>query len=151
MAGKWHNVRVPFSEFAPVFRAKTLKDGAPVDQTRVWSIQLMLSKFEYDGALNPSFRPGPFELPIEYIAPYAANPVVSTASGHYAGPLPVSGGYHLCITLTPARMQRIYADLTTSDCLCRQLFLLLVTFPLPQPLRRYPLALPLLATAITAL
>lgn len=30
----------------------------------------MLSKFEYDGDLNPSFRRGPFRLPFNYISTY---------------------------------------------------------------------------------
>ena len=30
----------------------------------------MLSKFEYDGQLNPAFRRGPFSLPFSYISTY---------------------------------------------------------------------------------
>lgn len=37
---------------------------------QVRSVQLMLSKFEYDGMLNPSFKAGAFELPVERIAGY---------------------------------------------------------------------------------
>ncbi|MEW5317424.1 MAG: hypothetical protein WDW38_008720 [Sanguina aurantia] len=47
----WQTVRLRFADFVPVFRAKTL----------------MLSKFEYDGRLNPSFRAGPFQLPLACI------------------------------------------------------------------------------------
>ena len=39
----------------------------------------MLSKFEYDGELNPSFRLGKFSLPIGYIKAYLPEPVVSSA------------------------------------------------------------------------
>lgn len=39
-------------------------------------LQLMLSKFEYDGALNPSWREGRFELPLERISGYLAEPLV---------------------------------------------------------------------------
>jgi hypothetical protein len=32
----------------------------------------MLSKFEYDGALNPKFEPGSFGLEVEYIKAYSS-------------------------------------------------------------------------------
>jgi len=37
-------VRLPFAEFQPVFRAKTLTDGTKLDPSGVSSVQLMLSK-----------------------------------------------------------------------------------------------------------
>jgi hypothetical protein len=52
----------------PVFRAKTTRDG-PMDASAVFSMQLMLSKFEYDDKLNPSFRTGAFELPVGAMCP----------------------------------------------------------------------------------
>jgi uncharacterized protein YbjT (DUF2867 family) len=64
-------VRIPFSDLIPVFRAKTLKDYPPFDPSRVTSLQLMLSKFEYDGELNPVFKPGFFQLQIESIQAYS--------------------------------------------------------------------------------
>jgi Complex I intermediate-associated protein 30 (CIA30) len=70
-AGEWQTVTLPFSEFSPVFRARTLRDGSALDPGRVASVQLMLSKFEYDGELNPAFRPGAFRLPIASIRAYA--------------------------------------------------------------------------------
>lgn len=66
----WMNVRVPFADLVPVFRAKTLKDSAPIDSSHIYSFQLMLSKFEYDGALNPKFSPGDFALQVESIKAY---------------------------------------------------------------------------------
>lgn len=63
-------IRIPFTELIPVFRAKTLKDGKPFNSSQVFSLQLMLSKFEYDGALNPKFQPGLFQLEIESIKAY---------------------------------------------------------------------------------
>lgn len=63
-------IRIPFAELIPVFRAKTLKDGKPFNSSQVFSLQLMLSKFEYDGALNPKFQPGLFQLEIESIKAY---------------------------------------------------------------------------------
>lgn len=69
-AGEWHDVQLPFEEFIPLFRAKTVKDGAKLDPSTVTSIQLMLSKFENDGKLNPSFKTGPFKLPVAKIWGY---------------------------------------------------------------------------------
>ncbi|HEY9866673.1 MAG TPA: CIA30 family protein [Candidatus Obscuribacterales bacterium] len=63
-------IRIPFTELIPVFRAKTLNDGKPFNSSQVFSLQLMLSKFEYDGALNPKFQPGLFQLEIESIKAY---------------------------------------------------------------------------------
>lgn len=74
-AGEWHTVRLPFKDFAPVFRARTMPNGPRLNPASITSIQLMLSKFEYDGALNPSFKAGPFELPIVAIKAYMPEPV----------------------------------------------------------------------------
>jgi uncharacterized protein YbjT (DUF2867 family) len=63
-------IRIPFTELIPVFRAKTINDGKPFDSSQVFSLQLMLSKFEYDGGLNPKFQPGLFQLEIESIKAY---------------------------------------------------------------------------------
>jgi Complex I intermediate-associated protein 30 (CIA30) len=65
----WMTVRIPFREFIPVLRAKTV-DNSPLDPSSVNALQLMLSKFEYDGALNPHFQPGAFQLQIESIGGY---------------------------------------------------------------------------------
>lgn len=74
-AGQWQSVRLPFRDFVPVFRARTVRDAPPLDADRVASIQLMYSKFEYDGDLNPHFETGPFELPISSIRTYLAEPI----------------------------------------------------------------------------
>jgi len=63
-------IRIPFNQLIPVFRAKTLQEGQPFNSSQVFSLQLMLSKFEYDGALNPKFEPGLFQLEIESIKAY---------------------------------------------------------------------------------
>jgi uncharacterized protein YbjT (DUF2867 family) len=63
-------IRIPFKELIPVFRAKTIRDAGTFDASKVYSMQLMLSKFEYDGALNPNFSPGLFSLEIESIKAY---------------------------------------------------------------------------------
>lgn len=64
------SVRIPFGELIPVFRAKTLKDAPPFDPGQITSFQLMLSKFEYDGQLNPKFTPGLFQIQVKSIKAY---------------------------------------------------------------------------------
>lgn len=66
----WIDIRIPFADMVPVFRAKTLKDGSSIDASKICSFQLMLSKFEYDGELNPKFSPGGFALQVESIKAY---------------------------------------------------------------------------------
>ncbi|NJO18976.1 MAG: CIA30 family protein [Spirulinaceae cyanobacterium RM2_2_10] len=68
--GEWREIEIPFTELIPVFRARTLTDAAPFDASRTHAVQLMLSKFEYDGALNPHFTPGHFELRVATLGTY---------------------------------------------------------------------------------
>ena len=70
VAEQWVTVRVPFSDFRAVFRARTLEDHPPLLGDSVRSLQLMLSKFEYNGELNPNFSPGTFSLKIETLGAY---------------------------------------------------------------------------------
>jgi len=71
-AGVWQDVVLPFQGFTPVFRAKTLsaEEAEPLNPSNIVSMQMMLSKFEYDGDLNPNFTPGSFELPIGSLCTY---------------------------------------------------------------------------------
>lgn len=93
---------MPFSSLRPIFRARTVPDAPPFDPSIVvslqaclclfllssdleishWllmmnkiSLQLMFSKFEYDGKLNPTFVEGPFELPVSSIRAYIKHPI----------------------------------------------------------------------------
>ncbi|MGB7416283.1 MAG: CIA30 family protein [Thermosynechococcaceae cyanobacterium] len=68
--GQDPRIRIPFAELTAVFRAKTVPDAPPIHQDRIRSLQLMLSKFEYDGALNPNFEPGEFQLFVKTIGVY---------------------------------------------------------------------------------
>lgn len=70
VADEWITVQVPFSQLIPVFRAKTVNTARPVDIAQIRSLQLMLSKFEYDGALNPHFSAGEFQLRVQTISVY---------------------------------------------------------------------------------
>ena len=70
IADQWLNVRIPFQQMVPVFRAKTVNSNRTLDPAQIRSLQLMLSKFEYDGALNPQFSPGKFRLLVQAITVY---------------------------------------------------------------------------------
>ncbi len=67
-------IRIPFNQLIPVFRAKTVPERGKFDARSVYSLQLMHSKFEYDGALNPTFSPGLFYLAIKTLRAYAQAP-----------------------------------------------------------------------------
>lgn len=73
--GEWQTIRIPFSSLVPVFRARTVKNAPPFDSSKIASLQLLFSKFEYDEKLNPKFEAGPFELPIASIKAYLKEPV----------------------------------------------------------------------------
>ncbi|XP_020100412.1 uncharacterized protein LOC109718545 isoform X3 [Ananas comosus] len=73
--GQWQTIRVPFSSLRPVFRAQTMADAPPFDPSKLFALQLMFSKFEYDGKLNPTFVEGPFELPFSSIKAYLKEPI----------------------------------------------------------------------------
>lgn len=55
-------VTIPFGKFVPTLFAKTVRGAAPLQTGAIAALQLSLSKFEYDGGLNPTFREGAFEL-----------------------------------------------------------------------------------------
>lgn len=83
-AGEWTDVRIPWDAFRTVFRAKTLSDGEAVNPRHITAVQLMLSKFEYDGGLNPAFTAGSFRLDVGRIAAYRSPlppPVVHVGTG----------------------------------------------------------------------
>lgn len=73
--GQWQSVHVPFSSLRPIFRARTVVDAPPFDPTNIVSLQLMFSKFEYDGKLNPTFVEGAFQLPLSSIRAYIKDPI----------------------------------------------------------------------------
>ncbi|KAK4523595.1 hypothetical protein GAYE_PCTG70G1491 [Galdieria yellowstonensis] len=70
VAFTWKDFWLPFSEFRPVFRAKTITSMSPLDPSRIYSFQLMYSKFEYDEKLNPTFQEGPFSVEVKDICAY---------------------------------------------------------------------------------
>lgn len=68
VANQWITVRIPFNLMVPVFRAKIVNNIQRLNTSQIRSLQLMLSKFEYNGALNPHFQPGEFRLWVRAIA-----------------------------------------------------------------------------------
>ncbi|XP_045791740.1 protein HIGH CHLOROPHYLL FLUORESCENCE PHENOTYPE 173, chloroplastic-like [Trifolium pratense] len=73
--GKWQSIQLPFSSLRPILRARTVPDAPPFDPSNIASLQLMFSKFEYDGKLNQTFVEGPFELPVSSIRAYIKDPI----------------------------------------------------------------------------
>lgn len=69
-ADKWVDVKIPFTQLKPTKFAKTVVLSKGFDSKSLSAIQLTLSKFEYDGGLNPSFKEGPFELEVESITTF---------------------------------------------------------------------------------
>ncbi|URD52718.1 CIA30 family protein [Chroococcidiopsis sp. CCNUC1] len=72
VANEWITVRIPFNQLTAVFRAKTISDAPAIDTSKIRSLQLMLSKFEYNGELNPQFSAGGFALQVESIGAYGS-------------------------------------------------------------------------------
>jgi hypothetical protein len=70
IAGEWITIKIPFAAMIPVFRARSVQNSPPLQRDRLRSFQLMLSKFEYDGALNPHFQSGAFSLKLKTIKAY---------------------------------------------------------------------------------
>ncbi|EEF40109.1 conserved hypothetical protein [Ricinus communis] len=75
VAGQWQSIRLPFSTLRPIFRARTVSDAPAFDPSNIISLQLMFSKFEYDGKLNPTFVEGPFQLPVSSIKAFIKDPI----------------------------------------------------------------------------
>lgn len=70
VTNQWQTIEIPFTDLIPVFRAKVVRDAGIIDSSRIYALQLMLSKFEYDGGLNSAFSPGGFGLQIQSIRAY---------------------------------------------------------------------------------
>ena len=68
VANTWIEVNIPFAELVPTFRARSMPSAPAFDPQQVYSLQLMLSKFEYDRELNPCFTAGSFELAVSDLA-----------------------------------------------------------------------------------
>ncbi|MGB3309244.1 MAG: CIA30 family protein [Nodosilinea sp.] len=67
-------VKTPFLEMVATRRARTVPEATPLNPAQLYSMQLMLSKFEYDGDLNPAFHPGSFRLTVHRLGVYRQGP-----------------------------------------------------------------------------
>jgi hypothetical protein len=63
-------LKIPFNKQIPTRFAKTVDDSDNFKSDSLKSFQLVFSKFEYDGALNPKFSTGKFDVQIEDIRAY---------------------------------------------------------------------------------
>ncbi|KAF8071307.1 IP5P13 [Scenedesmus sp. PABB004] len=82
--GDWTTVRLPWHSFVPVKRAQSDPEGEPLDASAISKLGLVLSRFEFNKAPNPAYRPGPFTLCIAggisaYAAPRPAVVAISSA------------------------------------------------------------------------
>lgn len=67
---KLTTIKVPFDSLKPTLFARVLPNIKQYDKSCVTAMQVTLSKFEYDGQLNPKFKEGPFALQIKSISTF---------------------------------------------------------------------------------
>jgi Complex I intermediate-associated protein 30 (CIA30) len=67
--GKGSTVKIPFNKQVPTRFAQTVS-GPTFRKDQVRGVQLVFSKFEFDGALNPTFRSGDFSVQVEDVQSY---------------------------------------------------------------------------------
>lgn len=128
VANEWSTIDVPFSQFIPTFRARTVDDAPPLNPAQICSLQFMLSKFEHDGGLNPHFTPGEFQLAIAQIAAYSA----------------ASGSFPQFLFITPEQseigvqmQQQLRAAMDDKLCCTTVQYEFLVAESLSQPITLY--------------
>ena len=66
-SNRFLDIKIPFAQLKPTKFAKTVSDINEFNKSSLTAIQLTLSKFEYDGGLNPSFKEGEFQFIVESI------------------------------------------------------------------------------------
>ena len=69
-SGNYSFVKVPFDKLVPTRFAQTVSGQTYFAKDQVCGVQLVFSKFEYDGALNPKFQLGDFSVQVEEIRTY---------------------------------------------------------------------------------
>lgn len=82
--GDWTNVFIPWHEFVPVKRARSVPNGPPLDASKIRQFGLVYSRFAFNGFPNDAYTPGPFEIQFEggiraYKAPRPQLILVSSA------------------------------------------------------------------------
>ena len=68
-AGEWTDLRLPFDEFVPVYRGRTVDNHPVLDPGRIMTFGLIISRQE-----------GPFRIDIESVNAYSAPPERTTGS-----------------------------------------------------------------------
>lgn len=64
---QWLDVSIKIEDLKPTKFARVVGESPPFAKKNLQGLQITLSKFEYEGSLNPSFTPGTFELKIASI------------------------------------------------------------------------------------
>ena len=82
--GDWSTVYLPWHEFVPVKRARSLPGGPPLDPSKIRQFGLVYSRFAFNGFPNESHSPGPFEIHFAgginaYTAPRSQIVLISSA------------------------------------------------------------------------
>lgn len=65
--GEWTTTRIPFGQFLPGFRGRTLSDAAPLDTSQIQQLGFMLA----------DKKPGPFSLEIDFVRVWKSTEVDS--------------------------------------------------------------------------
>lgn len=60
--GEWATVFIPWHEFVPVKRARSVANGTPLNPSTISQFGLVYSRFSFNGFANPAFTPGPFKI-----------------------------------------------------------------------------------------
>mmetsp|Transcript_14088 Transcript_14088/g.45027 ORF Transcript_14088/g.45027 Transcript_14088/m.45027 type:complete len:177 (+) Transcript_14088:629-1159(+) len=63
-------VKIPFASLVANFRSKSDPGACPIMRESIYSIQFVLSAFEFDKAMNPCFKEGDFRLELGPIRAY---------------------------------------------------------------------------------
>lgn len=90
-----------------------MEDPRPFVSSQIFSFQLMLSKFELDGDLNPNFSPGQFELYVSSIKVTQLLANVTTGTKLYSignpNPIPITIWMSELLNLLPSISIRLYS------------------------------------------
>lgn len=60
--GEWGDVFIPWHEFVPVKRARSVADGPPLNPRAIQQFGLVYSRFSFNGFPNPAFKSGEFSI-----------------------------------------------------------------------------------------
>ncbi|CAB9507300.1 Complex I intermediate-associated protein 30 domain containing protein [Seminavis robusta] len=63
-------VKVPLKNLVPSIFAKIVPDAKDFDKSSITALQLVFSKFEFEGELNPKFKVGDFDVQVLQVKAY---------------------------------------------------------------------------------